>query len=216
MGMGMMGGGGQSIVLNINDGFCHSCTVLGGRVRVLLDDGKTEGTVESGIFIHHVLTYDTKKKVAPFISSCDSRNPKADRRAGATQGLVGFLSVGDDTGTGDVLYTTPDGSFNSGYHIEANDNFIAWAEIVNYNKNATKVYLAFDIEYVPGIVGANTRDVLLSVTGCNPKRIATSAKGPANTTSEKWVFYEDGNIVIARESCPSLKLGLQTSARSGD
>jgi hypothetical protein len=203
MGMGMGGGGGQSFILNIKEGFCRSCTVYGGRIKILLEDGKTEGTVKNGIYIHHVLSYDTKKKVQPFMSSCDSRSPNPNRAAGATQGLVGFLSVGDDTGFGDVLYAIPDSDFNSGYHIGSNDSFVAWAEIVNYNKSPTKFYLAYEIEYTPGIVGVNTRDVLLSVTGCNMKAVKTSALGPANTTSEKWVFYEDGNMVIARESCIS-------------
>jgi hypothetical protein len=196
--MGMMGGGGQNFILNIKEGFCKSCTVFGGRVKVLLADGKTEGNVKNGIYIHHVLTFDTKKKTQPFMSNCDSKNPNPNRAASATQGLVGFIGVGDDTGEGDVLYAIPDSDFNSGYHVGANDSFIAWADIVNYNKEATKIYLAYEIEYAPGIIGVNTRDVLLSVTGCNMKAIKTSTLGPTNTTSEKWVFYEDGNLVIAR------------------
>ena len=82
--MGMMGGSGQSFILNIKEGFCHSCTVYGGRVKVLLEDGKTEGTFQNGIYIHHVLTYDLNKKVQPFMSSCDSRNPNPNRAASAT------------------------------------------------------------------------------------------------------------------------------------
>ena len=97
-----------------------------------------------------------------------------------------------------MLYAIPGSDFNSGYHVGANDTFMAWADIVNYNKSPTKFYLAYEIEYAPGIVGVNTRDVLLSVTGCNAKVVKTSALGPTNTTSEKWVFYEDGNLVIAR------------------
>ena len=126
---------------------------------------------------------------------------------------MGFIGVGDDTGNGDVLYAIPDSDFNSGYHIGPNDNFLAWADIVNYNKNATKIYLAYEIEYTPGIVGVNTRDVLLSVTGCNMKAVKTSAMGPTNTTSEKWVFYEDGNLVIARKLSTPKPLSLSEYPR---
>jgi hypothetical protein len=185
--------------LNIKEGFCHSCTVLGGRLKVLLEDQKTEGNVSSGVYIHHVLTYNTKKKVEPFMSKCDAATPNANRPEGSTQTLVGFVGVGDDTGDGPVLYTTPDGQFNAGYHIGPEDNFLAWAQIVNYNKKETKVYIAYDLEYIPSLVGVNTKGVLVSVTGCAMKGIKTSNAGPTNTTSGKWTFYEDGNILVASE-----------------
>ena len=43
--------------------------------------------------------------------------------------------------------------WDTGYHIKANDKFNYWAQIVNYNKQPAKIYVTFDTEWVPGLVG---------------------------------------------------------------
>lgn len=43
--------------------------------------------------------------------------------------------------------------WDTGYHIKAADRFNYWAQIVNYNKSPAKIYVTFDTEWVPGIVG---------------------------------------------------------------
>lgn len=59
-GMGMGGDStlsGQTYILSINKGFCNEagpCTVYGGRVGVMYEDG-TPATPETGVYIHHVL-----------------------------------------------------------------------------------------------------------------------------------------------------------------
>jgi len=46
-----------------------------------------------------------------------------------------------------------DGTHNSGYHVGANDVFTCWAQLVNYNKEPAKVYIFYDLEWVPGNIG---------------------------------------------------------------
>jgi hypothetical protein len=62
------------------------------------------------------------------------------------------------------LYTTPDGSFKSGYYIKDN-NFAMQAEMINYLPTEQKVYVQTDLEWVPGKVGGDAEQGVLSVMG---------------------------------------------------
>ena len=54
-----------------SDAFCKSCTVLKGHIGLMYMDG-TVATPKngSGVYIHHILTYDTSKRASNFVSSC--------------------------------------------------------------------------------------------------------------------------------------------------
>jgi hypothetical protein len=52
------------------------------------------------------------------------------------------------------MFTDAKGSvWDTGYHIKSADKFNYWAQLVNYNKEPAKVYVTFDTEWVPGLVG---------------------------------------------------------------
>src|ERR1700760_612356 len=105
-----------------------------------------------GIYIHHVLTSDTSKKQSPWLSACGA--PTSPGRSITSLGSgTGFLGTGEDNADGLTLYTSTDGTRNSGFHLNKGDVFLANAQLVNYNKEPKKVYVYYDMEWVPGIVG---------------------------------------------------------------
>jgi len=153
-------------------------------------------TKSLGIYIHHVLTSDRTKKTAGFLSNCN--NPSRAATSISAMGGTGFVGTGEDSGDEPYLYTTPDGKANTGFHIAQTDKFLANVQLVNYNKEAKKVYITYDLEWVPGTVGANTQGILISVTQCPGGRIKLSQNAPTNTTAGKFTFLQDGNIIAAR------------------
>jgi len=202
-GMGMGGGGdstlgGQTFFLSINKGFCNDagpCTVYGGKVGVMYEDG-TAATPENGVYIHHVLTTDTSKKAGSFLSGCDNTKPGMSI-SGMGMG-AGFVGTGEDSGKRPVLYTREDGSSPSGYWVAKGDKFIANVVLVNYNKTPKNVFVTYDLEWAPGELGNNAKGMLIAVNQCRGKSIRVSQTGPTNTTSGKFTFLEDGQIIGAR------------------
>ncbi|KAF2675195.1 hypothetical protein BT63DRAFT_31242 [Microthyrium microscopicum] len=200
--MGGMGGdstlAGQTYMLNIAKGFCNSagpCTVLGGQVGVMFTDG-VKADPAKGVYIHHVLTADLTKQTTKFISVCN--NPTKPASSISSFGVgTGFVGTGEDSGDGPYMYTSMNGTSNNGYHIEKGDKFLANVQLVNYNKEDKQVYITYDLEYMPGKVGGDTKGILISATQCGTQ-IKMSQTGPATTTSGKFTFLEDGSIMTAR------------------
>jgi hypothetical protein len=110
---------------------------------------------------------------------------------------TGFVGTGEDSGDSPYMYTTPNGQSNTGYWIEKNDKFLANVQLVNYNEQAKRVYITYDLEWVPGKVGQNTKGVLISISQCG-RGIKTSPNGATNSTSGKFTFLETGNIITGR------------------
>jgi len=183
--------GQQNSMLTIRGDLCKDCTILKGRVGLAFKDGST-ANVAKGVYIHHVVSTDMTKTSKPFVNSCSGRS--------AGFGALGskFMGTGDDQANIPVWYTSPDGKHNGGYHLGAADTIVMNIDLVNANTQAKEVYLTVDYEYLPGKVGSDTRDVLLSATGCGEPSIKISTSGPTNTTSGKYTFVEDGTIVFAK------------------
>jgi hypothetical protein len=108
------------------------------------------------------------------------------------------VGSGEDNGHKPYLYVTSDGKSNTGYWIDQNDKFVANVQLVNYNSQPKKVYITYDLEWVPGKVGQNTKGVLISISQCSGRSIKLSQTGPTNSTSGKFTFTESGNIISAR------------------
>ena len=113
-------------------------------------------------------------------------------------GGTGFVGVGEDNGDSHYLYVTSNGKSNTGYHIGREDKFLANVQLVNYNPQPKRVYVTYDLEWVPGTVGQNTKGILISISQCAGRSIKLSQTGPTNTTSGKFTFTESGNIISAR------------------
>jgi len=65
-------------------------------------------------------------------------------------------------------------------------------------RNLKKIYVFYDLEWVPGIVGEDVKTVTLTATCGGSPAIRLSQSGPTNTTSGKFYFMEDGKVLGAR------------------
>jgi hypothetical protein len=183
--------GQQNFLARITDGFCRNCTVLKGHVGLESLDGKALGPKE-GVYIHHILSFDTSKRQKSFLSGCSGIS--------GALGALGskFIGTGEDNNNVEVWYTTRDGAHQGGFHVGASDSFMMQIDLVSYKKEASKAYVTMEMEYLPGVIGPDTRETLLSVTGCGVGSIKISESGPTNTTSSKYTFTEDGQILGAK------------------
>jgi hypothetical protein len=141
-------------------GICANCTVLAAKADLHFLNG-TRVTISHGIYNHHVVVLDTGKMLLPWYL-CDGQTG---------YGRV-FSSGFMITGVAEIknLFTTPDGSFKSGYFIPQASLFMMNAEIVNYRREGVPLYVTTDIEYLegkqPDYMDASMS--LISVTGCDP------------------------------------------------
>jgi hypothetical protein len=130
------------------NGLCRNCTVLKGRV-MLLDANYNPVTVRnnSGVYIHHILTFDTTKRGGGFLSGCSS-----------VTGMMGskFIGSGEDNNNVDVWYTNKRGDHLGGFQIGASDRFSMNADLVSLNSAASRIYIGFDLEYLKGRVGSDS------------------------------------------------------------
>jgi hypothetical protein len=174
--------------------FCGGdCTILSGRVGLEFEDG-TQADVSKGVYIHHILSSNKRKMINPFVTRCDTQGDiKSVSRP--AQVSAGFAGVSDDNGNEPIVYGTKDGTIEGGYWLSKEDSIGAWADIVNLDTTEKKVYVTYELEYLPGHVGSDSQGTLISVTGCLARKINTPASGPANTTSGKFRFFSDGYLV---------------------
>jgi len=196
---------GQSFFYTMPRNLCNrngkGCTVLAAQVGIEYTDGKPANP-SNGIYIHHILTSDSTKRITNWISNCGNKNARPLNIAGLLGGTA-FIGAGEDSAgsgssEGGALYTSDDGTRNTGYHIGAGDTFTGWAEIVNYNKSPKQIYVYYDLEWVPGIQGDDVKMVTLTATCGGSPAVRLSQNGPTNTTSGNFYFMEDGNVIGAR------------------
>jgi hypothetical protein len=163
----------------------------------------------SGVYIHHILTTDTSKRAAAF-TQCNSGSSSF-----ALPGAK-FVGSGEDNNNVAVWYTNKDGSSNGGFHIGASDSFSMMADIVSLNAATSQIYITMDMEYLPGIVGSDSRyvvelvaiqslfltrfdsETLLSVELCGGSRLTTSNTAPTKSKSGVYKFMESGQIIVAK------------------
>lgn len=196
---------GSAFFGSVAQGLCNNngkdppqdCTMLAGRVGVMWADGSNRiADPSTGIYIHHILSSNVNKRETPWFSNCN--NPtRASMNVNGITGGSGFLSTGEDSAADQVRWTDENAIFDTGYHVKATDRFNYWAQIVNYNKQPAKIYVTFDTEWVPGLVGQDTKTIVVSAT-CGGGRIKMSTEGATNTTSGKFYMMEDGRIIGAR------------------
>jgi hypothetical protein len=142
-----------------SDAFCKSCTVLKGHIGLMHLDGTVAVPKnDSGVYIHHLLTFDMTKRSSPFVSSC------ALGGGGLSMGGSKFVGSGEDNNNMAVWYTNKEGGHNGGFHINSRDRFFMNADIVSLNEQRSQIYITAELEYLPEIVGADTRCV--SLTEC--------------------------------------------------
>lgn len=181
---------GEGVFLSIpKNTFCGGdCTILSGHVGLEFENG-TQADVSKNVYIHHILSSNDKKKIEPFIGACDTTGDVKGMKRPAKIG-AGFIGVSDDNGNEPLIYGTKDKSILGGYWLSKDQPIVVWADLVNLDQEPKKVYITYDLQYIPGHEGVDAQGSLISVTGCNPTRkIATPTSGPANTTSGKFRFF---------------------------
>jgi len=185
--------GQQNFVSTLpNEAFCKSCTVLKGHIGLMYLDGTVATPKnDSGVYIHHLLTYDVTKRASSFVSSCSTGNIL--NAIGAK-----FVGSGEDNNNMPVWYTKKEGGHTGGFHINANDKFFMNADIVSLEPKQSQVYITAELEYLPEVVGADSREQLLTVETCGGQRLNLSPTGPSKSTSGKYKFVESGNIILAK------------------
>lgn len=151
---------GQAGILTIKQGLCKDCTVLSGRWSLTYKDGK-EATPADGVYIHHLVSYDSSKKSNNPIGSCGA----AGALGGGSLPMSAFVDRGEDSGETETIFTSPDGKFDSGYHFGKNTQLSVQYDLVNYAKETKEIYFGLEYEYVDGIVGLDAGHTLKSVTG---------------------------------------------------
>lgn len=149
--------GQQNWIWTIRDGLCRNCTVLKGHVGLANVDG-TPVSPNNDVYIHHILTFDTTKKQKSFLSGCAS--------GAAGLGGAKFIGSGEDNNNVAVWYTARDGKSNNGFHIGSSDSFMMNIDLVSYHANTKQIYLTMDMEYLPGLQGADARYVFRPWMGC--------------------------------------------------
>jgi hypothetical protein len=152
-------------------GLCGNkdCTVLSVRIGLTYADGK-EATPETGVYIHHLLSFTAARPSTNAIGLCDVEDPAKDlgffnRIMPTTLPFAPFTGRGEDGGAVNMVYTSDDGRYNSGFHLGKDDTILVQSDLVNYKNETQDVYLTFDYEYVEGFQGISAITTLLSVTG---------------------------------------------------
>jgi len=181
---------GQAGILRAGSGMCSKCTLLSAHYRLVHPDGK-EATAHEGIYIHHMTS---------FLSPKNSSNPIGGLSVGGSIGTSAyFIDRGEDSGQTDTIFTSPDGSFNSGYHIVSQPSITVSYDFVNYESTAKQLHLELEYEYVDGIVGQDAGHTLKSVTG-TPKTAGKSVSMGMTVSKPTTIMWARGHLHAGGDS----------------
>jgi hypothetical protein len=157
---------GFNVMHTVQGGLCNNCTVLGVKMDIVFENG-TRADISTGVYLHHIFSMnivpETQRKLKTGISTlfapfCSSGTSFFEMIAGGVMDMAqkylpmpniqifGFGAVDEFK----QLFTTVDGSFNSGFYFGEKDKLFFQAEVVNYNKEPQTVYIQMDTEFVDG------------------------------------------------------------------
>lgn len=178
---------GQAGIVTITEGICQQCTILSAKF-ILTDVDGIEVGPSNGIYIHHFVSYDSKKSASDPIFGCNGGIP-----------LMGapFIDRGEDSGPVDIIFTPTTGTSEAGFHMNSGSLLVQY-DMVNYSAQTKKVYVNLEYEYKSGQKGKDAGHTLKSVTcnGAIPPRVSTT--GSAITTSVPMYINTDATVVWAR------------------
>lgn len=143
---------------SITNDFPRDITVLKTNTTIVFEDG-SRADLDKGMYLHHLLFFDITKK-PDAMTGCEGM-------ANYRFPMSLFMAGSQDIGSG--IFTTADGSLNSGYYIGPNDAVAMLGDAVNLRNETRHVYAKADIEYIPGRV-PNMMDASIQMTNvgvCN-------------------------------------------------
>jgi hypothetical protein len=121
--------------------FPKDITVLKTSTAIVFEDG-TKADISNGLYLHHLLYFDPFKQSADMVTCEDTPT----RRFPMSLFMAGSEDIGGS------VFTTDDGSLNSGYYISPVDPIMMMGDVVNLSNDTRVVYTKADIDYVPGKV----------------------------------------------------------------
>lgn len=176
---------GQSGMLRAGQGMCSKCTLLSAHYRLVHPDG-SEATPKEGVYIHHMISFlSPKTSVSPIGGGMSL--------GGGGAGGAYFIDRGEDSGQTDTVFTSPDGKFNSGYHIVAQPSITVSYDLVNYKDTPRQLHLEIEYEYVDGIQGKDAGHTLKSVTG-SPKLNGKSVSMAMPVSKPTTIMWARGHL----------------------
>lgn len=107
-----------------------------------------------------------------------------------------FLGTGNDEAG--VSYTNAASNLKGGFYLK-DDYMGLQVDVVNYDKTPKKIFVTFDVEYLPGKTGPDAASVLLSLTGCRGAGFMLADKEVV-MESDFFRIFEDGGIINASKS----------------
>jgi hypothetical protein len=144
------------------------CTLLSARIGLTYEDG-SEANPDNGVYIHHLLSFSPNHPSDNAVGFCDVSEPSKDLGFNKYLPLKlpfsPFTGRGEDGAAVDMLFTSSDGRYNSGYHLGKNDYVMVQSDLVNYSNETKKVFVTYEYEYVQGYQGISAITTMLSVTG---------------------------------------------------
>lgn len=145
------------------------CTILTARLGLTYEDGR-EASPETGVYIHHLLSFNPSRPSTNAIGLCDVTDPDKDlgfinKILPSNLPIAPFTGRGEDGGPVSATFTSEDGKYDSGFHLGKNDYLVVQSDLVNYSNETQNVYLTYEYEYVDGFQGVSAISTLLSVTG---------------------------------------------------
>jgi hypothetical protein len=185
--------GGTAWGYMIGSDFPRNIMVLKANSYVMFENG-TLADASTGIYNHHQIFVDMNKRV-PQMASC-----RAQRSGKVPSGMPITVFMGTAEDKSDVMYSTADGMFDSGFYINKTDSLYFGGDFVNYNKDRMTVYTVADMEYLEGRP-KNFLDTGLNVIGvgmCDelsamPKQFSSRKK--FSLKGRDMVINSDGYIV---------------------
>lgn len=135
--------------------------------------------VSSGVYLHQVVAFNVAERKMPtnfvnqWLAFCPGGGAVqsiGEKLLGVTSKLFGGGTESAIFGFGSVdeftqRFTTPDGTFDSGFYFAKKDRLLLAAEIVNYRTEAVPLYIQVDFEWQPGKPTKEAVTSLSSVTG---------------------------------------------------
>ncbi|KAF2668934.1 hypothetical protein BT63DRAFT_478836 [Microthyrium microscopicum] len=178
-------------------------TLLFAKNTLEYENGKIADQA-SGVYNHHVAFIDTNK-FTPLFASCPSSSAVSPGAVPSSMPSLGAPAVmmGASEEIGSNAYSTPDGTFNSGFYIGKADKVIMSGEVVNYSNDTKVIYAVSDVEFIPGRPpgSLDVQVQVLSVNQCETKDIrlhAPEGKKAFSFQSQNITVLNDGYILSRR------------------
>jgi hypothetical protein len=103
------------------------------------------------IYIHHFISSNRGTSVESPISGCLGAFSTGE-----------FIDAGQDSGETDTIFSSQDGEYNSGYHMDKPNLHVSY-DLVSMVKKPIDLAISIEIEWVEGKVGKTAGHALKSV-----------------------------------------------------